>query len=67
MNLAILWELALLAAIVHVPFLQGPFGTYSLPIEDWLIVLAVSLTISPILELAKWMERRGWLGSTEYG
>jgi Ca2+-transporting ATPase len=29
---------------------------------DWLIAIGVSLTISPVLELAKWFERRGWFG-----
>ena len=29
------------------------------------IVLGLSLTISPVLELVKWMERKGWLGAIE--
>src|SRR5262249_23597395 len=29
LNLAIAWELALLAAVIYVPFLQRPFGTFS--------------------------------------
>ena len=29
------------------------------------IMLGVSLTISPVLELAKWMERRGWFGEVK--
>ncbi len=62
LNLAIVWELVLLALIVYVPFLHEPFGTFSLPLIDWVIIIALSLTISPVLELAKWMERRGWFG-----
>jgi len=62
LNVAILWELALLGLIVYLPFLHGPLGTFSLPWVDWLIVAGLSLTISPVLELAKWMERRGWFG-----
>ena len=62
LNLAILWELALLAAILYVPALQKPFGTYGLSLNDWAIIIGLSLTISPVLELAKWMERRGWFG-----
>jgi Ca2+-transporting ATPase len=62
LNLAIVWELILLVLIVYLPFLHGPFGTFSLPLEDWIIVGLLSLTISPVLELAKWMERRGWFG-----
>ena len=62
LNLAILWELLLLALIVYVPFLHEPFGTFSLPLVDWAIVLGLAFTVSPVLELAKWMERRGWFG-----
>jgi Ca2+-transporting ATPase len=62
LNLAVLWELALLILIVHVPLLHEPFGTFSLSPTDWVIVIGLSLTVSPVLELAKWMERRGWFG-----
>src|SRR5262245_23860695 len=63
LNLAILWELVLLVAIVYLPFLHEPFGTFSLPPIDWLIIIGAALTISPVLELIKWMERRGWFGA----
>jgi Ca2+-transporting ATPase len=62
LNLAIVWELILLVLIVYVPFLHAPFGTFSLPLVDWAIVLVLAFTVSPVLELAKWMERRGWFG-----
>jgi len=62
LNLAIVWEVALLIVIVYVPFLQGPLGTFGLSPIDWIIVVAVAFTITPVLELAKWMERRGWFG-----
>ena len=62
LNLAILWELALLIVIVTFPPLREPFGTYALSQNDWLITIGVALTISPVLELAKWCERRGWFG-----
>ena len=62
LNLAIVWELALLALIIYVPFLQKTFGTYGLQLIDWVIIAGLALTVSPILELAKWMERKGWLG-----
>jgi Ca2+-transporting ATPase len=60
LNIAVLWELALLVLIIYVPVLQGPFGTFSLPVMDWVIVICLSLTISPVLELTKWMIRRGF-------
>ena len=64
LNAAILWELALLVLIVYVPALHLPFGTFSLTLMDWAIVIGLSLTISPLLELVKFFERRGWLGET---
>ncbi len=63
LNLAILWELALLFVIIYVPFLHDAFGTYYLPLVDWLIVGALAVTIVPVLEIAKWMVRKGWLGT----
>jgi P-type Ca2+ transporter type 2C len=65
LNISILWEIALLLLVIYLPFLQRPFGTFSLPLVDWLIVIGLSLTISPVLELAKWMERRGWFGKMD--
>jgi Ca2+-transporting ATPase len=62
LNLAIVWEIVLLFVILYVPFLHDAFGTYYLPLEDWLIVSGLAATIVPVLELAKWMERRGWFG-----
>jgi Ca2+-transporting ATPase len=58
LNLAILWELMLLALIIYVPVLSDAFGTYALPASDWLLVLAAAATIVPVLELTKWLIRR---------
>jgi P-type Ca2+ transporter type 2C len=58
LNLAIVWELALLALVVNVPFLQDAFGTQSLEPGTWLLVAGVSITIVPVLELAKLVLRR---------
>jgi len=65
LNLAIIWELVLLALIVYLPFLHDAFGTYALAPTDWLIVAGLAVTVVPVLELAKWMERRGWFGSVD--
>jgi Ca2+-transporting ATPase len=62
LNLAIVWELVLLALIVYVPFLHEPFSTFALTLEDWVIIVALAVTVSPVLEIAKWMLRRGWFG-----
>jgi Ca2+-transporting ATPase len=65
LNYAILWEVSLLMLIIYVPFLHVAFGTYYLPLEDWLIVLGLAASVVPVLETAKWMERRGWFGKLE--
>jgi Ca2+-transporting ATPase len=62
LNIAIIWELLMLALILYVPLLERTFGTFGLPLRDWLIIVAAAFTVSPVLELAKWMERRGWFG-----
>jgi Ca2+-transporting ATPase len=62
LNRAIAWELILLVLIVYLPFLHEPFGTFSLPLVDWLLVIGVAFTVVPVLEIAKWMERREWFG-----
>jgi Ca2+-transporting ATPase len=62
LNLAILWELVLLGVIVYLPALHSVFGTFSLPLVDWAIIVVLAATIIPVLEIAKWMVRRGWFG-----
>ena len=65
LNLSIFGELLLLVAIVYVPALQKPFATYGLSFIDWCLVLVAAVTICPVLELAKWLERRGWFGDLD--
>ena len=65
LNVAIIWELLMLALILYVPFLETTFGTVALPLNDFLIIVAAAFTVSPVLELAKWMERRGWFGKLQ--
>lgn len=65
LNLAIAWELALMVLILYVPFLQGLFGTFPLTALDWAIVVGGAATIVPVLETAKWMERKGWFGKLD--
>jgi Ca2+-transporting ATPase len=63
LNWAIVWESALLLLVLYLPFFQRAIGTFSPPAEDWLIITGAALTIFPVLESAKWMERRGWFGA----
>jgi Ca2+-transporting ATPase len=65
LNIAILWELVMLGLILYVPILERTFGTFGLTFVDWLIIIAAAFTVSPVLELAKWMERRGWFGELQ--
>jgi P-type Ca2+ transporter type 2C len=58
LNLAIAWELVLVALIINVPFLQDAFGTRGLSIETWLLVAGAAATIIPVLEIAKLVIRR---------
>jgi len=65
LNIAIFWELALLLAILYVPFLQKLFDTFPLSGVDWLIIGGAAFTVVPVLELAKFLERRGVFGELD--
>lgn len=67
LNRAIAWELMLLALIVYLPVLRTPFETFPLPVEDWLLAIGLALSVSPVLELVKWLERRGWFAADRRG
>ena len=62
LNLAIVWELIMLVLILYVPLLERIFGTYAMSAEEWLIIAGAAITVSPVLELTKWAQRRGWFG-----
>ena len=64
LNLAIAWEIVLLLLVIYWPVLQAPFATFSLSVRDWIIVVLLSLTVSPVLELAKWLKRHDWFGES---
>ena len=55
----------MLALILYVPILERTFGTFGLTLMDWLIIIGAAFSVSPVLELAKWMERRGWFGELQ--
>jgi Ca2+-transporting ATPase len=65
LNLAICWEVLLLAMIMYVPFLQDAFGTSALSVAEWLALFCVAASVVPVIEAAKWMERRGWFGEMD--
>jgi P-type Ca2+ transporter type 2C len=59
LNLAIAWEIILLVLVVNVPLLQDAFGTTSLSAANWGIIVGSTVTIVPVLEVAKRVIRRG--------
>jgi len=67
LNLSVAWEVILLTAVVYAPILQRPLSTSSLSPGDWAILLGVTVSIFPVLELVKWLERRGWFGAAVEG
>jgi len=67
LNLSVAWEVILLTAVVYAPNLQRPLSTSSLSPGDWAILLGVTVSIFPVLELVKWLERRGWFGAAVEG
>ncbi len=67
LNLAIVWELVLLALIIALPVLRGPFGTYFLTLEDWVVVIVSASTVIPVIEILKFMLRKGIFQSSSGG
>ncbi len=65
LNIAIIWEIVLLALILAIPFLRTAFGIELLAWRDVLPLVLMAATIIPILEMVKWMIRRGWLGNAD--
>lgn len=63
LNLAIAWELALLVAVIYIPFFQRALGTYSLTFQDWALIVLTAASIVPVLEIMKAFRRRGVPGS----
>jgi Ca2+-transporting ATPase len=59
LNLAVAWEVSVLALVLYLPVLQGPFDTFALSVTDWATVLGVSATVLPVLDVAKAVLRRG--------
>jgi len=62
LNLAITWELVILAAIIYLPVFQKIIGTFQLTAQDVSIVISAAATIVPVIELLKWIIRHGYFG-----
>jgi Ca2+-transporting ATPase len=53
LNMAVAWEVMLLAFVLYLPVLQAPFDTFAMSVTDWAIVLGVAATVLPVLDAAK--------------
>jgi Ca2+-transporting ATPase len=62
LNLAIVWELVMLAAIIYIPVFRKIFGTFLLTPQDMVIVIGAAATVVPVIELMKLIIRKGWFG-----
>ena len=60
LNVAIVWELVMLAAIIYIPVLRKTFGTYLLTTQDLFMVIGAAATVVPVIELMKLIIRKGW-------
>ena len=58
LNLAVGWELGLLALLVYVPFLEGVFGTRPMPMGDWAAIGLAAALVVLVLEALKLLMRR---------
>ncbi|HJV64998.1 MAG TPA: cation-translocating P-type ATPase [Geomonas sp.] len=65
LNLAILWEVMLILAIVYLPVLQEAFGTSAMGLDEWGVILLAACSVAPVLEGVKYLVRRGVFGALE--
>lgn len=58
LNIGIIFELALTAILIYVPFLQNIFNTYSVPVTYWLFYIPFIPVLIGAEELRKWLIRK---------
>lgn len=58
LNRALLVEVFLLGLLLYVPFLQNVFGTFGFTLREWVYILVTAASIIPVIEAAKWVNRR---------
>jgi Ca2+-transporting ATPase len=56
-------SLALLLAVIYVPFLQPIFDTLPLGLDSWIIVLPLLFIPSMVAEITKWGMRQRMLSA----
>ena len=58
LNVGVIFELALTATLIYVPFLQNIFDTYPVPFTYWLFYIAFMPILIGAEELRKWLIRK---------
>ncbi len=53
MNMAVVFSIIVVIAVIYVPFMQVIFGTVSLALIDWLWIVPFALMASVAAELTK--------------
>lgn len=56
--LAMVLSLLLTAAVIYVPFLSTAFGFEPIALDEYLVSVAMAISVIPIVELVKWIQRR---------
>ena len=59
LHLAVAFSLAVVVALVYVPFLQAPMGTVALSLDEAILVVGLAVLPALLTELAKAVRRRG--------
>jgi len=57
----VLLTFSLQMAVLYVPVLQPIFKTQALSLNELLFCLALSSVVFFVVEIEKWMRRRGWI------
>jgi Ca2+-transporting ATPase len=58
---AVLLTVALQLMVIYVPAFNGIFKTQPLPLPELLACFAIASLVLPVVELEKWLVRRGLL------
>ncbi len=58
LNRSVLWESFMLAAVLFVPFFEGPFGVIRLDTIDLIFAVIPAFMVLPVLELVKFFIRK---------
>jgi Ca2+-transporting ATPase len=49
--------------VVFIPALQPVFRTFTMSLQEWALLLALSASIVPVVEVLKLLQRRSLLGA----